>query len=225
MYRLYHYSICPFSRKVRAMLASKKLQVELVEERFWERHKEFILLNPAGEVPVLEERESGLSIVDSAIICDFLEEMHPDNENWLGTELTEILEIKRLINWFDQKFYREVSSYLLNEKHFNRFRFRGATPSMERIRAALKNLSMHMNYLNFLLSKRTWLAGETFSLADIAAACQLSSIDYFGDINWEEYRKVAAWYSLVKSKQCFESILQDRIAGFNPPDWYADLDF
>lgn len=225
MYKLYHYSICPFSRKVRVVLSFKKVKFIALEEKFWERRKEFIMLNPAGEVPVLQDEDSGLTVIDSSIICDFLEEMYSEEESLISPELVEILEIKRLSTWFDQKFYREVTFYLLSEKFFNRFRPNGTSPSMKKIRAALKNLDLHLNYITFLLNKRTWLAGENFSLADVAAAAQLSSIDYFGDINWRNYRKVAEWYSLIKSKKCFESILQDRVAGFTPPAWYADLDF
>ena len=53
MHRLYHYPLSPFSRKVRLVLAEKKIEVELIEERYWEPSPEFLRLNPAGRVPIL----------------------------------------------------------------------------------------------------------------------------------------------------------------------------
>jgi glutathione S-transferase len=54
MNRLYHYPLSPFSRKVRLSLAEKRIEVELVEERFWEQDADFLRRNPAGKVPVLK---------------------------------------------------------------------------------------------------------------------------------------------------------------------------
>jgi len=53
MNRLYHVALSPFCRKVRLTLAEKKIEVELVEERYWEPGPDFLRRNPAGKVPVL----------------------------------------------------------------------------------------------------------------------------------------------------------------------------
>ena len=54
MNRLFHVPLSPFCRKVRLSLAEKKVEVELVEERYWEQSPEFMRRNPAGKVPVLK---------------------------------------------------------------------------------------------------------------------------------------------------------------------------
>ena len=54
MARLYHVPLSPFCRKVRLTLAEKKIEVELVEERYWEQGSDFLRRNPAGKVPVLK---------------------------------------------------------------------------------------------------------------------------------------------------------------------------
>ena len=48
MLRLYHFALSPFSRKVRLCLAEKKIEVELIEEKYWERSADFLHRNPAG---------------------------------------------------------------------------------------------------------------------------------------------------------------------------------
>jgi len=56
MRRLFHMPLSPFSRKVRLVLAEKKLEVELLEERPWEKRIDYLRQNPAGSVPMLQIR-------------------------------------------------------------------------------------------------------------------------------------------------------------------------
>lgn len=52
MKQLFHLPLSPFSRKIRLVLGEKKISgIDLVEERPWERRRDFLLLNPAGDVP------------------------------------------------------------------------------------------------------------------------------------------------------------------------------
>ena len=53
MWQLFQFPLCPFSRKVRLVLAEKSVGHELVRENPWEKRDEFIDLNPAGDTPVL----------------------------------------------------------------------------------------------------------------------------------------------------------------------------
>ena len=75
------------------------------------------------------------------------------------------------------------------------------------------------------MSRRRWLAGDEFSLADIAAAAHLSVIDYLGDVPWERHEAARDWYARIKSRPSFRPLLADYIAGVPPPKHYADLDF
>ena len=75
MNRLYHSPLSPFCRKVRLTLAEKKIEVELVEERYWEPSPDFLRRNPAGKVPVL--RLDTRVMAESQAICEYLEETVP----------------------------------------------------------------------------------------------------------------------------------------------------
>ena len=70
MIRLYHFPLSPFCRKVRLTLAEKKIEVELVEERYWEPSPDFLRRNPAGKVPVLKMDTRVMS--ESQAICEYL---------------------------------------------------------------------------------------------------------------------------------------------------------
>jgi len=133
-------------------------------------------------------------------------------------------ETRRLTAWFDQKFQREVTIYILYEKVNKRLTNR-ADPSGDTIRAGQANLRVHMNYIAWLVERRRWLAGEEFGLADITAAAQLSCLDYLGSVPWDDYPAVKEWYAPVKSRPSFRPLLLDRVAGLTPPAHYPDLDF
>lgn len=219
---LYQLWLSPFCRKVRIVLNEKKIDFEMRVENVWERRDAFLVLNPAGEVPVLVESDN-TAISGSDVICEFLEEIKPEVP-LLGPEPLSRAEVRRMVYWFDRKFNREVTENLVGEKVMKKFLGLGE-PNAQVIRTGFSNLPIHLNYMTYLLERRKWLAGDQFSLADIAAASHISSVDYLDDIPWNDYRDVKDWYSRVKSRPSFRSILDDRIPGIIPPKHYSDLDF
>ena len=174
MRTLHHIWLSPFCRKVRIVLAEKKMDFKLQMEEVWERNEAFLALNPAGEVPVLVEPD-GLVLSGSNVICEFLDEIHPDS-SLIGRHPQERAEVRRLVNWFDEKFNREVSENLIGEKVMKRFLGLGQ-PDSRIIRAGNTNIHYHLEYVGYLIERRKWLACDQMSLADIAAAAHLSAMD------------------------------------------------
>lgn len=222
MRTLYHLLLSPFCRKVRIVLKEKHIDFELKTESVWERRRDFLTLNPAGEVPVLVEHD-GTAMSGSSVICEFLEE-NSDSLSLLGNNSIQRAETRRLIDWFDRKFNDEVTEKLVTEKFIKRFLGLGE-PNSKIVRAGHKNIHIHLKYITYLMERRRWLAGDFMSMADIAAAAHLSSIDYIGDVPWSDYEIAKNWYARLKSRPSFRSILVDRIPGAPPPKHYADLDF
>ncbi len=221
MLRLYHFALSPFSRKVRLCLAEKKIEVELVEEKYWEKSSEFLLRNPAGMVPVL--RMDGRNLPESLPICEYLEDIYP--EPCLIPKCPEgRYEMRRLINWFDDKFHQEVTQKLLNERVVKKISGEGF-PDSKNVKAGAKQIKYHLDYMSMLLDERRWLAGDIMTMADFAAASHLSSLDYISDVDWNRSQIVKDWYAKVKSRPAFRSILADQVPGFPPPRHYNDLDF
>jgi len=222
MRKLYHYPLSPFSRKIRVILKEKDLEFKLIRENFWERRREYIAMNPSAQVPLLIE-EDKTSVADSVAISEYLDERYPDNK-LIGSTTNERAEIRRLSGWFNNKFYYEVTKYILDEKIFKHFKRLGS-PNSVAIRAGKANILYHLDYIGHLTKKRKWLAGDNFSLADITAASHLSVLDYLGDVPWERNKQVKEWYAVVKSRPSFRPLLEDKIPGFKPPKHYKDLDF
>ncbi len=221
MHRLYHMPLSPFCRKVRLVLAEKRIDVDLVEERPWEERLDFLRLNPSGTVPVL--RTDNLALSDSNAIVEYLEEAHPAPQ-LMPTDIRDRAEVRRLNAWFDDKFHREVTTNLLYERVNKRLSKQGY-PDSEKIKAGAKAIKFHLDYIGWLLEDRRWLAGNTLTLADFAAAAQFSVLDYINDVDWARNENARDWYQKIKSRPAFRSILADLVTGFTPPEHYADLDF
>ena len=219
---LYHLPLSPYARKVRLVLAEKRLPFELKLEKVWERRPEYLAMNPAGTVPTLAE-DNGLVIPDSGVICEYLEEAYPDTA-LMGRTLAERVEVRRLVAWFDGKFASEVTSNLVGEKHMKRLCGRG-NPDPAAMRTGYTAVKYHMEYLGWLAETRKWLAGASISLADFAAAAHLSSLDFIGDLDWSMSPAAKDWYARIKSRPSFRGVLADRVPGTTPPAHYADLDF
>jgi len=221
MIRLYHFPLSPFCRKVRLTLAEKRLEVELVEERYWEPDPEFLRRNPAGKVPVL--KMDAKLMTESQAICEYLEETVP-NPALMPRDAETRHEVRRLCAWFDDKFHAEVTSKLLHERVYKKIMAQGY-PDSANIRSGATQIKYHLDYMGWLLEQRRWLAGDVMTLADFAAAAHLSALDYISDVDWNRNALVKDWYAKIKSRPAFRPLLSDQISGFPPPAHYADLDF
>ncbi len=219
---LYHLPLSPYARKVRLAMAEKRLGFELRLEKPWERRPDYLALNPAGSVPTLVE-ENGLAIPDSSVICEYLEEAYPDMP-LLGHTLAERVEVRRLVAWLDGQFAQEVTRNLYGEKVLKRLSGTGH-PNANALRVGFINLKNHLTYIGWLAESRKWLGGNALSLADLAAAGHLSTLDFCGDVDWHAVPAARDWYARMKSRPSFRPILTDRVMGVTPPAHYADLDF
>jgi glutathione S-transferase len=230
MLTLFHYPLCPHSRFVRVALGEYGINPRLVEERTWERRHEFLALNPAGTTPVLVE-EARPAVPGAGIIAEYLDETRGEElgeHRLLPNDLPDRIEVRRLLSWFNDKFFAEVSGPLTMERVFKRQMSReqgGGSPDTESIRAALSNIRYHLSYIGWLVRSRNWLAGDRLSYADLAAAAHLSAIDYLGDVPWSEDETAKVWYARVKSRPSFRPLLLEMHAGIPPSRTYADLDF
>lgn len=205
------------------MLAEKSLDFDLKLVRYWEESDDFLRLNPGGFVPVLEESNNAV-IVGNYAITEYLDEAYPQHKGLSGRTLQERAEIRRLIHWFDVKFYQEVGRKIYSERVEKRLMKTGF-PSSDMIRDGIHNLQMHLDYIAWIVEQKSWLAGRNLTIADLTAAAHLSMLDYFGDVPWEKYPATKDWYVKLKSRPTFRPLLDDLVAGHRRAEHYANLDF
>ena len=227
---LYHYPLSAGSRLVRLVLAEYEEGIEFIETAPWERSEELLKLNPAGTVPVFVDHD-GVVVSGASVIAEYLAETRGARvgEQILMPQMpAERAEVRRLVDWFLDKMDSEVTGYLLNEKVYKRRMSPaegGGAPDAAAIRAARGNIKYHLRYIGYLAARRNCLAGRDLSFADLAAAAELSVVDYLGEVPWDEDAQAKGWYARLKSRPSFREILADLIRGIPAASHYADLDF
>src|ERR1700753_1749311 len=222
MFTLFHHPFCPHSRFVRLALGEYGLDLRLGGERAWERREGYLALNPAGATPLLIA-EGIPPIPGAGIIAEYLDETHGTElgeRRWLPTTSGERVEVRRLMAWFNEKFFEEASNPLVTERIYKRFMSEGeggGPPSPHVMRAAKTNVRYPLAYIGWLARTRNYLAGDRLTYADLAAAAHLSAIDYLGDVPWAEDDAAKAWYARVKSRPSFRPLLSEWLAGVAGP--------
>lgn len=239
MYRLYHYTLCPMSRAVRIAMMEKSVPFTAIVEQYWEKRDNFLRINKSGSVPFLAKKASNDQSQDPSnnqhvllsginAILEYLEDKF-DNIPLIFGDPEQRAEIRKMCDWFNIKFYNEVLGYVLTEKVIAFFKTKDF-PDTTILGIASQNLSAHLDYIGYLIGNNGWIASKKFSIADVVAAAHISVLDYLGMIGWQKMNdgskaNIRDWYSIIKSRPSFRTILQDSVGGFVPPAHYRELDF
>lgn len=202
--RLWSWFLSPFAAKARIAFAEKGVEVELVEIDPRHRPERLRELNPTGRVPVLEV--DGVGIRESTVICEWLQEMHPEPSLW-PRDPARRAEARGLLRWVDDELtvnfflsMRKEAFGLDEDDHPDvvnilRSRLVRRWPVAERLLARTEG---------------PWLAGgEEPSLADLAAmplALRLS--EWRPDLAPEpgEHPAVARWLELLRERPTIEQV-------------------
>jgi glutathione S-transferase len=227
---LYHHPMSPASRFIRLVLGEYGFDYDLVDEQPWEARHDFLAMNPAGTLPVYVD-DSMRALCGPFVISEYIDETHgalKRDRRLLAENSFQRAEIRRLVEWFLAKLEQDVTRHLVRERVYKLLmpaNVGGGAPDSKLMRLARGNIRQHMKYLSWLAGSRAWLAGDRLSYADLAAAGSISTLDYLGEISWNDWPQAKDWYQRVKSRPAFRPILMDRVRGVTPASHYADLDF
>jgi glutathione S-transferase len=232
MQRLRHFPLCPFSRSIRLALIELKIPHELIEEGAEAAVPGARGLELSGDLPILELEDGG-AVAGAYAISERLDELmqrggfDARSVRLLPGSIEDRAEVRRLIDWFHRRLDREITQPILAEKVWPRLvpghGVQG--PQASALRAIHVALRQHLSYIGYLSYTRRWLAGDAMSFADLAAAAQLSCLDYLAEVPWVDAPDAKMWYARVKSRPSFRPLLADRVPGLAPPAHYSDLDF
>jgi len=192
----------PFVRKVRIVMAEKKLDYQFVLEDVWASDA-IMKMNPLGKVPclVMEGQDSITGAVfDSRVIVEYVDTLSPVGKliPERGRERTEVRTWEALADGLmDAAVLARLEQTWPGRTEAQR------SPAwierqMDKIHAALKAMSLG-------LGEKPWCSGSHFSLADIATGCALSYMDLrFPDIDWREtYPNLARHDAKLAARQSF----------------------
>ncbi|MEM0908896.1 MAG: glutathione S-transferase family protein [Pseudomonadota bacterium] len=217
-------------RFIRLVLAEHALEAELVVEPFWEARQEFVAVNPGLLLPMVYDGTRG-PLCGANVIMEYVDERYGEtrpSHRLMPADPFQRAEVRRLVHWFTQKFEDEVAGPLVTERILKvemPSKRGGGAPDSAALRIARQNVVSHFHYLGALAASRNWLAGDSFSFADLAGAAALSVVDYLGEAPWEADPAVKTWYQKLKSRPSFRPLLSDKARLVAPAAHYADLDF
>jgi glutathione S-transferase len=169
----------PYVRKVRVVMAEKKLDYQFVEENVWAADTTIMHSNPLGKVPCLV-MEGGEALFDSRVIVEYLDTLSPvgklipavgreraEVKTWeaLADGVLDALILARLeANWAGRKKGERSDAWIERQ--------------LDKTHASLKAMSQG-------LGDKPFCAGIYLSLADIAVGCALGYLDFrFPQIDW-----------------------------------------
>ena len=234
MLELYHFWSSTCSRKVRLTLAEKNLDwkschIDIVK-KLENLEPSYISLNPNGVVPTLKHNDN--IIIESNIIIEYLDDAFPENSLrpedpyqrslmrlWLDTAETSIHKNINIISYNKRHVPRMNKLFTEKEQREILARFPGAEKravmlkrmedgvSDDDERFAEDRLGEVMDKIEKTLCNNDWLAGENFSLADIAIAPFIERFEANGLdtlVDWKNRPKSGDWWKNVQERRSFQ---------------------
>ena len=181
----------PYVRKIRIVLAEKKIDFDLVLDSPWVEGNQVVAVNPLGKVPVLVlDDESPL--YDSRVIAEYLDTVAPNNR-LIPASGRERISVKRWEALADGILDAAVAAFLESRRPDGE-----RSPSWIERQRALRVMSDD-------LGEQPWCHGNNLSLADISAGCALGYVSFrLGDIRWtEQYPDLAHLYEKLMQRPAF----------------------
>jgi len=171
----------PFVRKVRAVMAEKKLDYQFVEENVWAADSKITESNPLGKVPCLV-MEGGEALFDSRVIVEYVDTLSPVGKliPGLGRERAEVKTWEALADGLiDAALLARLEATWVGRKEGER--------SQEWIDRQLGKITASIKAMSQGLADKPYCVGIHLSLADIAVGCALGYLDFrFPEIDWRE---------------------------------------
>ncbi|MBC7376657.1 MAG: glutathione S-transferase N-terminal domain-containing protein [Burkholderiaceae bacterium] len=189
----------PYVRKVRVVMAEKKLDYQFVMEDVWAAETTIAESNPLGKVPCLV-MEGGEALFDSRVIVEYLDTLSPVGKliPVMGRERAEVKTWEALADGLlDAAILARLEANWAGRSKAQRSQA-WIDRQMQKIDACLKAMGQG-------LGDKPFCAGIHMSLADIAVGCALGYLDFrFEQIDWRTpYPNLAKLYEKLVQRQSF----------------------
>lgn len=234
MLTLYHQGSSVCAAKVRLLLDEKSLAWEgeyidvLKGEQF---DPAYLRLNPNAVVPTLVHDDR--VVIESTVICEYLDEIHP-TPPLKPADPYERATMRIWTKRVDERLHPMTSVLTYTASHRHTILDNNSPEQVDAIinetrdpvkrqrkrewielgmdapsaRQAVTEFKKTLHDMNEALASRPWMAGRSYSLADIALSPYLNRLSMLSmDPFWESYRHVADWYDRIRARPSFEPAL------------------
>lgn len=178
---LYGSGLSPFVRKVRVVLAEKGIDYTLVQINPFRQPPDFAALSPLKRIPVLRDDAwpEGVTLPDSSVICDYLENTCPEPALFPKTPFERARAL-----WFEEYVDGAVFATMGPNLFFQRVvkKFLRQTPDEDLCRKAVsEDLPPFFDYLEREVGDREFLVGGKLSIADITLGSVMVNFFHAGE--------------------------------------------
>lgn len=189
----------PYVRKVRIVMAEKKLDYEFVLEDVWAADTTIAQSNPLGKVPCLV-MEGGEALFDSRVIVEYLDTLSPVGKliPVVGRERAEVKTWEALADGvMDAAILARMEAHWPGRAQGERSKA-WIDRQLGKVNASVKAMSQG-------LGDKPYCAGIYLSLADIAVGCALDYLDFrFPEIDWRgSYPNLGKLQDKLMQRQSF----------------------
>lgn len=204
--RLYDNAGSPYAFKVRGVLYEKGLAVEHHEISSERQRADLLRISPRGEVPALLDGDT--AVYDSTIICEYLEERHPQPRTMPpdAAGRARARTIERIAD-------TQLDPVVIVIAVLRLFRPEVGTQHPQALEHAATTLARHWTSFEATLGEREWLAG-TFSRADIAVAAHVAAAGFMGHGPTEATPRFAAWAKRAAARPSIKRATEDALAAY-----------
>jgi glutathione S-transferase len=190
----------PYVRKVRIVMAEKKLDFQFITEDVWSADTTIALSNPLGKVPCLL-MEGGEALFDSRVIVEYLDTLSPVGKliPASGRERAEVKTWEALADGLlDAAILARLEAHWAGRKDNER--------SQAWIDRQMKKIDDSLVAMSRALSDRSHCVGIHLSLSDIALGSALGYLDFrFPDLDWRErHANLAELFERLSQRQSFK---------------------
>jgi glutathione S-transferase len=158
----------PHARKVRIVLAEKRIECTLVEQSPWAADSDIAQFNPLGKIPVLL-LDDGTALYDSRVIVEYLDSVSPVNR-LIPEPTRQRIAVKRFEALADGICDAAMAIALEKKRSTRQQNAAWLTRQAQKTVLGVRELANE-------LGERTWCCGDAYSLADIAVGCALGYLE------------------------------------------------
>jgi glutathione S-transferase len=207
---IYGGSISPFVRKVRVFLAEKGVEYKLEQISPFKPPPEFLAISPLKRIPVLRDTDQPEpnTLPDSSVICDYLEHKFPTPPLYPKDPMRRARAL-----WYeeyaDSILAQTIGPGLFFERVVKKM-MRGQPDEAMCERTLNEKLPPLFDYLEAEVGKRSYLVGDSFTIADISVCTMLVNFDHAGEtLDATRWPQLSAYKNGIHGRPSFKALIDE----------------
>lgn len=218
---LYYYMFCGYSRTIRFLMEENSVDFDISHQTPWNMSKECSAFCKIHNYPTIFDGHR--SIECRSAIIEYLNIKYCKN-TLFPKDLQARLDVLQSCDWVEDNISL-LCKQIVEERLHAVFVHKKSVDTIK-INRVLDILHINISKMTHMIDKNNgYIVNGSISMADILAASFLSTIDYFGYIQWSSLYDLKTWYLKIKSRRNFYKLYDDVLKNLQPSRFYNLLDF